>query len=74
MSPVWLLPGALAVLAAVLLTSWARAVRSDLAELSEHLGGLARLRERAESVQAEAARTARATERTLDALAPPARQ
>ena len=74
MSPVWLLPCTLAAIAAVVLVVTAHAVRSELAALSEQLRGLSQLRERAHAVQAEAERTARAAELTLDALAPPAPQ
>jgi hypothetical protein len=73
-SPVWLIPCTLAVVAAVVLVTITRAVRSELAVLSEHLRGLSRLRDRARAVQLESERMARAAELTLDALLPPAPQ
>ena len=73
MSPVWLIPCTLTVVAAVVLVTMTRAVRSELAVLSEHLRGLSRLRDRVRAVQIESERTARAAELTLDALVPPSR-
>jgi len=73
-SPVWLLPCTLAVIAAVVLATTARAVRSELAALDDQIEGLSRLRERIRALQLEAERTGRATERTLDTLVPPASQ
>jgi hypothetical protein len=73
-SPVWLIPCTLAVVTAVVLVAITRAVRSELAVLSEHLRGLSRLRDRAHAVRIESERTARATELTLEALVPPAPQ
>jgi len=72
-SPVWLIPCASTVLAAVVLAVAAGSVRSELTRLSEHLRGLAVLRGRARAVQLESERTARVAEATLDALAPPPR-
>jgi hypothetical protein len=73
-SPVWLLPCTLTVLAAGVLVAVERALRSELAALSEQVRGLSLLRERALAVQVESERTARAAALTLDTLAPPARQ
>ncbi len=74
MSPVWLVPCALAVLAAAVLVVSTRAVRSETDALSEHLVGLAQLRARARALQDESQRTARAADDTLEALAPRAPQ
>jgi hypothetical protein len=70
-SPVWLIPCTLAVLAAVVVVMATRSVRSEVAALSEQIRGLALIRDRARALQLESERTARVAELTLDALAPP---
>jgi hypothetical protein len=73
-SPVWLVPCTLAVIAALALIASARAVRSEAALLSEDLVGLAHLRDRARALQAESERTAHAADLASEALAPRAPQ
>ena len=77
MSPVWLVPCTLAVVAAVVLVASSRALRSELTALSEQLRDLSQLREQAHAVREASERTGMTATRThdaLDALAPPAPQ